>query len=81
MSDRMRKALCDGGKITITIENNRMTGLRYYIQEDAFRLTGIERGEITKEALEAAEDPDELIRKEVSAAVRKNHISWEARQE
>ncbi len=81
MSDRMRKALCDGGKITITIENNRMTGLRYCIQEDAFRLTGIERGEITKEALEAAEDPDELIRKEVSAAVRKNHISWEARQE
>lgn len=81
MSDRMRKALCDGGKITITIENNRMTGLRYCIQEDAFRLTGIERGEITKEALEAAEDPDELIRQEVSAAVRKNHISWEARQE
>lgn len=81
MSDRMRKALCDGGKITITIENNRMTGLRYCIQEDAFRLTGIERGEITKEALEAAEDPDELIRKEVSAAVRENHISWEARQE
>ena len=81
MSDRMRKALCDGGKITITIENNRMTGLRYWIQEDAFRLTGIERGEITKEALEAAEDPDELIRQEVSAAVRKNHISWEARQE
>ena len=81
MSDRMRKALRDGGKITIIIENNRMTGLRYYIQEDAFRLTGIERGEITKEALAAAEDPDELIRKEVSAAVRKNHISWEARQE
>ena len=81
MSDRMRKALCDGGKITITIENNRMTGLRYCIQEDAFRLTGIERGEITKEALEAAEDPDELIRQEDSAAVRKNHISWEARQE
>ena len=81
MSDRMRKALCDGGKITITIENNRMTGLRYCIQEDAFRLTGIERGEITKEALEAAEDPDELIWQEVSAAVRKNHISWEARQE
>lgn len=81
MSDRMRKALRDGGKITITIENNRMTGLRYCIQEDAFRLTGIERGEITKETLAATEDPDELIRQEISAAVRKNHISWEARQE
>ena len=51
MSDHMRKALKDGGKITITIENNRMTGIRYCIQEDAFRLTGIERGEITKKAL------------------------------
>lgn len=51
------------------------------MRENAFRLTGIERGEITKEALAAAEDPDELIRQEVSAAVRKNHISWEARQE
>ena len=81
MSDHMRKALKDGGKITITIENNRLTGIRYCVQEDAFRLTGIERGEIAKEALEAAEDPDAIIRQEVSAAVRKNHISWEARQE
>lgn len=80
MSDHMRKALKDGGKITITIENNRMTGIRYCIQEDAFRLTGIERGEITKEALEAAEDPDAMIQQEISAAVRKNHIAWEARQ-
>ena len=81
MSDRMRKALKDGGKIDITIEHNYMKGILYCVREDAFRLTGIERGEITKEALAAAEDPDELIRQEVSAAVRKNHISWEARQE
>lgn len=81
MSDHMRKALKDGGKITIIIENNYLTGIRYYIQEDAFRLTGIERGEITKEALEAAADPDAMIQQEISAAVRKNHISWEARQE
>jgi hypothetical protein len=77
----MRKALKDGGKITITIENNRLTGIRYCVQEDAFRLTGIERGEIAKEALEAAEDPDAIIQQEISAAVRKNHISWGARQE
>ena len=81
MSDHMRKALKDGGKITIIIETNYLTGIRYYIQEDAFRLTGIERGEITKEALEAAADPDAMIQQEISAAVRKNHISWEARQE
>ena len=81
MSDHMRKALKDGGKITITIENNRLTGIRYCVQEDAFQLTGIERGEIAKEALEAAEDPDAIIQQEISAAVRKNHISWGARQE
>lgn len=81
MSDRMRKALRDGGKITVTIEWNCMTGLRYCVHEDAFRLTGIERGEIAKEALAAAEDPDALIRETISEAVRKNHISWEARQE
>ena len=58
-----------------------MKGIQYCIQEYAFRLTGIERGEITKETLAAVEDPDALIQREISAAVRKNHISWEARQE
>lgn len=81
MSDRMRKALHDGGKISITIEHIRPGSVRFCVNESAFRLTGIERGEITKEALDAAEDPDALIQQEVSAAVRKNHISWEARQE
>lgn len=81
MSDRMRKALHDGGKITIAIAYNHVTGFEYYIHEDAFRLTGIERGTITKEALDAAADPDALIREVISEAVRKNHIAWEARQE
>lgn len=81
MSDRMRKALHDGGKITITIAYNRVKGFEYCIQEDAFRLTGIERGVIAKEALEAAGDPDALIREVISEAVRKNHIAWEAKQE
>lgn len=80
MSDRIRKALKDGGKIEITIEHNYMKGIQYYIQEDAFRLTGIKRGEITNEALAAAEDPDALIAQEISDTVRKNHIAWEARQ-
>lgn len=81
MSDRIRKALKDGGKIEIVIQYNYMKGIQYYIQEDAFRLTGIKRGEITKETLSAAEDPDALIAQEISAVVRENHIAWEARQE
>ena len=81
MSDHMRKALRDAGKIDITIEGDHKGNLKFCVHESAFRLTGIRRGEIAREALEAAADPDELIRREVSAAVRKNHISWEARQE
>ena len=80
MSDRMRKALKDGGKIDITIEYNYMKGILYRVHESAFRLTGIKQGEISKEALEAAEDQDALIAREISDTVRENHIAWEARQ-
>ena len=52
MSDRMKKALRDGGKITVTIQYNYMTGFHYDIREEAFRLTGIASGEIANEALE-----------------------------
>lgn len=80
MSDRMRKALKGGGKIDITIEYNYIKGILYRVHESAFRLDGFKSGEISKEMLEAAEDPDALIEREISAAVRENHIAWEARQ-
>lgn len=79
MSDHTRKALRDAGKITITIEGDHNGNIRFYVNEQAFRLTGIKHGEITKAALDAAEDSDELIRREITDVVRKNHISWEAR--
>jgi len=81
MSDRMRKALHDGGKISVTIEYNCAKGILYSVREEAFRLTGIKQGEIRKETLEAAEDPDALIRDVISEVVRANHIAWEAREE
>jgi hypothetical protein len=80
MSDRMKKALRDGGKITVTIQYNYMTGFHYDIREEAFRLTGIASGEIANEALAEAPDPDALIQEAISEAVRKNHIAWEARE-
>ena len=80
MSDHMKKALRDGGKITVTIQYNYMTGFHYDIREEAFRLTGIASGEITNEALADAPDPDALIQAVISEAVRKNHIAWEAKQ-
>ena len=61
MSDRMRKALHDGGKLTITIEFNYVSGIKYHVHESAFRLDSFGNGEISKEALAAAEDPDALI--------------------
>ena len=55
MSDRMRKALHDGGKLTITIEFNYVSGIKYHVHESAFRLDSFGNGEISKEALAAAE--------------------------
>ncbi|MDE6454340.1 MAG: hypothetical protein K2L38_00150 [Dysosmobacter sp.] len=81
MSDRMRKALHDGGKIEITIEYNYTKGILYRVHESAFRLDSFGNGEISKEALTAAEDPDALIQAEISEMVREKHIAWEARQE
>ena len=51
MSDRMRKALHDGGKLTITIEFNYVSGIKYHVHESAFRLDSFGNGEISKEAL------------------------------
>lgn len=80
MSDRIRKALKDGGKLTVTIEFNYMTGIKYNVHESAFRLDSFGSGEIQKETLAAAEDPDALILAEVSKMVREKHIAWEARK-
>ena len=81
MSDRMRKALRDAGRITITIEGDHNGNIKYLVHESAFRLDGFEDGKFTKANLDAAVDSDALIQQEISAAVRRNHISWEARQE
>lgn len=81
MSDRIRKTLRDAGKITITIEGDLNGTIKYQVHESAFRLDGFRSGVFTKEDLDAAEDSDALIQAEISEAVRKNHISWEARQE
>lgn len=81
MSDRVRKALYDGGKLTVTIEFNHMEGIKYHVHESAFRLDSFGNGEISKEALAAAEDPDALILAEISKTVREKHIAWEARKE
>lgn len=80
MSDRMRKALHNGGKITITLEWNYITGLNYYVHESALRLDSFGNGAISEEELAAAEDPDALILAEVSKMVREKHIAWKARQ-
>lgn len=81
MSDRMRKALRDAGRITITIEGDHNGNIKYQVHESAFRLDGFKRGEFTKAGLDAAEDSDAMILAEISKAVRENHILWEARQE
>lgn len=80
MSNRICKALKDGGTLNVTIEFNYMVGIKYKVHESAFRLDSFGSGEISKEALAAAEDPDALILAEVSKMVREKHVAWEARQ-
>ncbi len=81
MSDRMRKALRDAGRITITIEGDYNGNIKYRVHESAFRLDGFKSGEFVKADLDAAADSDAMIQAGISEAVRENHILWEARQE
>lgn len=80
MSDRMRKAMREAGKLTVTIEGDYRGNLKYSVHEQAFRLDAFKSGELRKEQMDAAEDPDALILETVAGAVRENHVAWEARQ-
>lgn len=77
MSDVMRTALKGGGKIMISINQWANGDFHLCVTEDWERLTSIERADIPAEAMNAAEDPDGLLREVVSQLVRKAHMNWE----
>lgn len=80
MSDIMRTALKGGGTIRISINAKADGDFHLCVTEDWARLTAVEWATIPAEKLAAAEDPDAVIREEVTRIVRKAHMNWEARE-
>lgn len=78
MSDIMRTALKDGGKVCITIDAKLNGDFELLVTEDWARLTAVERADIPAERLASAEDPDGVIREELTRLVRKAHMNWRA---
>ena len=78
MSDIMRTALKGGGKIHITIDARPGGDFELRVTEEWERLTAVENAILSAEQLAEAEDPDAVIRKEITRMTRKAHMNWEA---
>ena len=78
MSDKLRTALKGGGRIIISVDRWANGDFHLCVTEDWARLTSIERATVSAEAMNAAEDPDGLLRETVLRMVGKAHMNWEA---
>lgn len=78
MSDVMRTALKGGGSLMISINRWENGDFHLCVTEDWARLTSIERTVVSAEDMNAAEDPDGLLRDTVIRMVGKAHMNWEA---
>ena len=80
MSDIMRTALKGGGKIDILIDAQPDGDFELWVKESWERLTAVENITISAEQLAEAEDPDGVIREELTRMVRKAHMNWKAHE-
>lgn len=80
MSDVMRTALKDGGRIMISIDRWANGDFHLCVTENWARMTSIERATVSAEEMNAANDPDGFLREAVSRLVGKAHMNWEAAQ-
>ena len=78
MSDIMRTALKGSGSIRISIDMQTTGDIELLVTESWERLTAVERAAVPAERLEEAEDPDGVIREELTRLFRKAHLNWEA---
>lgn len=79
MSDQLRTALKGGGSINIFIDRWANNDFHLQVTENWARLTALDQAVITAEQLDAAEDPDALIREKVLRMVEKSHINHEVK--
>lgn len=80
MSDIMRTALKGGGSIDILIDARSNGDFELWVKESWERLTAVENVIISAEQLAEAEDPDGVIREELTRMVRKAHMNWKAHE-
>lgn len=78
MSDVMRTALKGGGSLMISINRWENGDFHLCVTEDWARLTSIERAVVPAEEMNAAEDPDGLLRETALRLIGKVHMNWEA---
>ena len=78
MSDVMRTALRGGGQTKISIDRWPDGDFHLCVTEFWARLESIERAVVSAEDMNAAEDPDGLLRETALRMVGKAHMNWEA---
>lgn len=76
MSDMMRTALEGGGEVRIKIDAWPNGNFELEVTEEWNRLTAIEWAMIPADRLDSAEDPDGVIREELTRLVREAHMNW-----
>lgn len=81
MSDRVRAALRGGGSIEVSVRTMHREGLQIRVREVLYNAESKETTMLTTAELDAAADPDALIRDTAVALVHKAHIRYEARKE
>lgn len=80
MSDIMRTALKGGGSIDILIDAQSGGDFELWVKESWGWLTAVENITISAEQLAEAEDPDGVIREELTRMVREAHMNWKAHE-
>jgi len=80
MSDRLRSALAGGGSIHISVETDGAGDFSLLVTESWERLTGVRRLTIPAGELDAAPDPDGLIRERL-ADLAGRHLNRRARED
>ena len=81
MPNILRTALAGGGSADVTIRLDADGTVKIYAHEYYCRLDARRDAVITKEELDAAEDPDALIHDTAIALIHDCHIRYEGRAE
>lgn len=77
MSDILRTALKGGGRLLVLIDRWPNGDFHLEVTEDWERMTRVMRGIVTAEQMDAAADPDGLIKESAAKLMAAVHINHE----